>query len=72
MRGRSFNKKQKKEVENQGEEVVAIFATTNDAESLFDPPKNDIKTLFIMIGWLILPPHPTLPTSATHLLHMNH
>ena len=31
--------------------------------------KND---LFIMIGWLILPPHPTLPTTTMHLLHMNH
>ena len=37
MKGSSLNKKRKKEVMNQGEEVVAIVATMNDAKTLFDP-----------------------------------
>ena len=46
MRERGFNKKQK-EVANQGEEeVVAIVAATNDAKSLFNHTKNDVKILF--------------------------
>ena len=44
MRGRGFNKKQKKEVANQGEEeVVAIVAAMNDAKTLFDPSNDEGK-----------------------------
>ena len=44
MRGRGFNKKQKKEVTNYGEEeVMAIVAVTNDAKTLFDPSNDEGK-----------------------------
>ena len=37
------NKKQKKELTNQGEEVMAIIAAINDAENLFDPSNDEGK-----------------------------
>ena len=42
-KGNNSNKKQKKEVTNQGDEVMAIVAMTNDAKNLFDPSNDEGK-----------------------------
>ena len=39
------NKKLKKKVTNWGKEVMAIIATTNDAENLYDPSNDKGKLL---------------------------
>ena len=55
MKGSSLNKKWKKEVTNQGEEVVAIVAATNDAKNLFDPSNDEGEFYnFVLKSWIRL------------------
>ena len=47
-----MNKRQKKEVTNQGDEAMVIVAITNDGKNLSDPPNDEGDKCLIYYDWL--------------------